>query len=99
MCVDAGGWVGHVWHAHNSFASVWMNDREYMTFGAVHADPPTRQLRAVLSACAARTDLNLNNQKTHCVHRVIYLIVGCCGRWVFIGVFWPSNSTGQDAHS
>ena len=28
----AGGWAGHVWHAHNSFASVWMNDREYMTF-------------------------------------------------------------------
>ena len=28
----AGGWAGHVWHAHNSFYSVWMNDREYMTF-------------------------------------------------------------------
>ena len=25
----AGGWAGHVWHAHNSFYSVWMNDREY----------------------------------------------------------------------
>ena len=25
----AGGWAGHVWHAHNTFASVWMNDREY----------------------------------------------------------------------
>lgn len=25
----AGGWAGHVWHAHNSFYSVWMNDRTY----------------------------------------------------------------------
>ena len=28
----AGGWAGHVYHAHNRIESAWMNDREMMTF-------------------------------------------------------------------
>ena len=65
---NQGGWAGHVFHAHNTFASVWMNDREYMTFDGSSGDYFGPALQQPGSAILTLNSANGTGEHASCLN-------------------------------